>query len=105
VDPSPSTEELVISKISTEQLLLEAARILSEREWEALRLVVTERYSYAEAAEAIFGSPAFTKQVDGLLTRAKRKLNEAWAHLRPGTGACESSKVQDDGAEKEGSDE
>ncbi len=104
VDPAPGTEEMVITRISTEQILSEAADLLSEREWDALRLVVTERYSYAEAAEVIFGSAAFTKQIDGLLTRAKRKLNEAWPHLRPGSGARENTKVTDDLADKEGSD-
>jgi DNA-directed RNA polymerase specialized sigma24 family protein len=105
IDPAPGTEEIVISRISSEQIVREAAELLSEREWEALRLVVTERYTYAEAAQVIFGSADFTKQVDGLLTRAKRKLNEAWPHMQPGTGASESTKVRDDMAEKEGSDE
>lgn len=104
VDPGPGTEELVVSRISTEQIVREAADLLSEREWQALRLVVTERYTYAEAAEVIFGSAAFTKQVDGLLTRAKRKLNEAWPHLRPGSGMTGSTKVSDDVDDKEGSD-
>lgn len=104
IDPTPGTEEVVITQISTEEILSEAANLLSEREWDALRLVVTERYSYAEAAELIFGSPGFTKEIDGLLTRAKRKLNEAWPHLRPGSGENENTKVGDDVADKEGSD-
>ena len=104
VDPTPGTEEVVITQISTEQILAEAAALLSEREWDALRLVATERYSYAEAAQVIFGSEGFTKEIDGLLTRAKRKLNEAWPHLRPGSGAGEKTKVRGDVADKEGSD-
>lgn len=104
VDPSPGTEEIVVTQISSEQILGEVAELLSEREWEALRLVVTERYTYAEAAMLIFGDPSFTKQIDGLLTRAKRKVSEAWPRLAPGTGIDQGTKVRSDADDKEGSD-
>jgi hypothetical protein len=42
---------------------------------------------------AIFGDSAMTKQVDGLLTRAKRKLAEAWNERRPTPGRAETPKV------------
>jgi hypothetical protein len=102
LDSEPGIEEVVIARISTEEILAEAADLLSEREWEALRLVVTERYSYAETAEMIFGSADFKKEIDGLLTRAKRKLNEAWSHRRPGSGDEENTKVSDGMTDKEG---
>jgi len=44
------------------------------------------------------------KEIDGLLTRAKRKLNKAWPHRRPGSRGDENTKVGDDVADKEGSD-
>lgn len=105
IDPSPGTEEIVLAEMSSGQVLREAAEILSEREWQALRLVITERYTHAEVAMIIFGTPTFTKQVDGLLTRGKKKLREAWAERRPDSRAAGASNVSPETDDMEGSDE
>lgn len=61
----------------------------------ALRLVVTLGYSYAEAAKELLGDAAKTRQIDGLLTRGKRKLALAWEGRRRSRGKTESSTFTD----------
>src|SRR5205085_11213963 len=82
-DPNPTTEEHVLRHLEDAEALADAANHVSEKEWAALRLVVTLGYSYAEAAEMIHGDATMTKQIDGLLTRGKRKLAQAWRDRRP----------------------
>lgn len=77
-DPKGSPEEQVLQRFSDEEALGKAASHLTEKELVAIRMVLTAGYSYRETAERIFGNASLTKQVDGLLTRAKRKLAEAW---------------------------
>jgi hypothetical protein len=67
--------------------------------------VVTAGYSYTEAAMIIFGNAAMTKEVDGLLTRGKRKLAKAWCDRRPSPNGAAGSKLQGRTDDKEGSDE
>jgi DNA-directed RNA polymerase specialized sigma24 family protein len=92
-DSSPSTEEHILAKISNEQALEEAARALSEHEYAALRLVHTLKFSYAEAAEVIFGDAGMDRAIDGLLVRGRRKLAEAWQDRQPPTNAHGAGKV------------
>lgn len=43
----------------------------------------------------IFADATLTRQVDGLLTRGKRKLGEAWADRRPSPRGAGSTNVPD----------
>ena len=81
-DLSPTPEERVLRRLEDTAALDEAASHLSEKEFAAIRLVITAGYSYAEVARMIFGNQTMTKQVDGLLTRAKTKLAQAWANRK-----------------------
>ena len=69
-----------------------------------MRLVITLGYSYVEAAEAIHGDATKTKQVDGLLTRGKPKLAEAWIDRKPSPRGASGSNVQDRTDDKEETD-
>jgi DNA-directed RNA polymerase specialized sigma24 family protein len=103
-DFAPSTEEHIVAQISSEQALEEAAAALSEHEFAALRLVVTLKFSYSEAAEVIFGDAHMARAVDGLLTRGRKKLAAAWSDRKLSSGASPRSKVSTDGAENQGSE-
>lgn len=103
-DQNPTTEEHVLRHLEDADALADAARHVSEKEFVAIRLVVTAGYSYAEAATVIFGDKTMTKQVDGLLTRAKRKLAEAWADRRPSHNGASGSKLGGRTDDKEESD-
>lgn len=92
-DSSPSTEEHVISKLSNEQALHEAAKALSEREFIALRLVDTLEFTYAEAAERMFGEASMARAVEGLLRRGRRKLAAAWQDRPPSVSGSSTGKV------------
>lgn len=107
VDANPTTEEHVLGHLADAEALNDAADHLSEKEFAAIRLVATLGYSYAEAAEALFGDPGMRKQIDGLLSRAKRKLAAAWVDRRPSPHAASSTNVlsapddNDEGADDE----
>lgn len=101
-DGNPTTEEHVLRHLENEEALEDAANHVSEKEFGALRLVLTAGYSYAEAAKVIFGDETMTKQVDGLLTRGKRKLAEAWVDRRPSPRGASGSNVPDRTDDKEG---
>jgi len=103
-DRNPTTEEHVLRHLQEAEALADAAQHVSEKEFAALRLVVTAGYSYAEAAAVIFGDETMTKQVDGLLTRGKRKLAEAWVDRRPSPNGASGSKLGGRTDDKEGSD-
>jgi DNA-directed RNA polymerase specialized sigma24 family protein len=103
-DQNPTTEEHVLRHLEDAEALEDAACHVSEKELAALRLVLTGGYSYAEAAKVIFGDETMTKQVDGLLTRGKRKLAEAWAERRPSHNGTSGSKLGGRTDDKEGSD-
>lgn len=103
-DTNPTTEEHVLGRLADQEALADAASQVSEKEFAAIRLVLTGGYSYAEAAKVIFGDETMTKQVDGLLTRGKRKLGEAWVGRRPSTNGASGSKLQGRADDKEGSD-
>ena len=104
-DAFPTTEEHVLGKIADEEALAEAATHLSEKEFTVLRLIYTSGYSYAEAAEAMFGDGSATKQIDGLLTRAKAKLARAWADRRAAPQPGARTNVLDPGDDEEGRNE
>lgn len=99
-----TTDEHVLRHLADEEALEDAANHVSENEFAALRLVLTAGYSYAEAAEVIFGDAAMTKQVDGLLTRGKRKLAAAWDDRRPSPRGAGGSNVPDRTDDKEETD-
>lgn len=103
-DPNPTTEEHVLRHLQDAEALEDAANHVSEKEFAALRLVLTAGYSYAEAAHMIFGDPTMTRQVDGLLTRGKRKLAEAWGDRRPSPRGAAGTNVRDSTDDKEGTD-
>lgn len=103
-DPAPSTEEHIVARVSSEQALEEAAETLSEHEFAALRLVVTLKFSYSEAAEMIFGDANMARAVDGLLTRGRKKLAAAWRDREPSSRASQESKVLTGGADNQGSE-
>jgi DNA-directed RNA polymerase specialized sigma24 family protein len=103
-DRNPTTEEHVLRHLADAEALADAADQVSEKEFAALRLVVTAGYSYAEAAAMIFGDATMTKRVGGLLERGKPKLAEAWADRRPSTRGATGSNLQDRTDDKEGSD-
>ena len=103
-DQNPTTEEHVLRHLANAEALEDAARHVSEKEFAALRLVLAAGYSYAEAAKVIFGDETMTKQVDGLLTRGKRKLAEAWADRRPSHNGAPGFKLGGRTDDKEGSD-
>jgi len=94
-DRQPTTEEHVLRHFDDAEALEDAASQVSEKEFVALRLVITAGYSYAEAAAAIFGDETMTKQVDGLLTRGKRKLAEAWVDRKPSPHRASGFNVPD----------
>lgn len=100
-DRSQTTEEFVLRHLEDAEILEDAASFVSEKEFAAIRLVVTAGYSYAEAATAIFGDAAMTKQVDGLLTRGKRKLADAWRDRRPSPDVAGTTNVSDGTDDKE----
>lgn len=99
-----STDEHVLRHLSDEDALEDAANHVSEKEFAALRLVVTAGYSYEEAAMVIFGDASMTRQVDGLLTRGKRKLAEAWIDRRPSPRGAGGTNVPDRTDDKEETD-
>jgi DNA-directed RNA polymerase specialized sigma24 family protein len=101
---APSTEEIVLRQIDNAEVLADASSHISEKEFVALRLVVTLGFSYAEAAQSIFGDSRMTKQVDGLLTRGKRKLAAAWEERRSLPQSAGSSNFSDSMRETEGTD-
>lgn len=103
-DHNPSTEEHVLRHLGEADALRDAADHVSEREFDAIRLVITAGYSYAEAAERIFGDSSMTKQVDGLLTRGKRRLAQAWEERRPSPRGASGSTLSDGTDDKEGTD-
>ncbi len=105
VGEAPSTEEHVIRRTEDLAAYAAAAEHLSEKEFVALTLVATLGYSYAEVAEKLFGDRSMTKQVDGLLTRAKRKLSAAWEDRRPrpsGAAGTNLSRRADDMGRSDG---
>lgn len=99
-DRALSTDEHVLRHLEDEEALADAASHVSEKEFVAIRLVLTGGYSYAEAAEVIFGDASMTKQVDGLLTRGKRKLAEAWVDRKPSPRGVGDSNLSDHTADK-----
>lgn len=99
-----STDEHVFRHLSDEDALEDAANHVSEKEFAALRLVVTAGYSYEEAATVIFGDASMTRQVDGLLTRGKRKLAEAWIDRSPAPRGARGTNVPDRTDDKEETD-
>lgn len=103
-DECPTAEEHVLRHIDDTTTLTEVARHVTEKEFAALRLVITLGYSYADAAMAIFGDATMTKQVDGLLTRGKRKLADAWQDRRTSHRGDEGLKLPVRTDDKEGSD-
>jgi DNA-directed RNA polymerase specialized sigma24 family protein len=103
-DPNPSTEEHVLRQLHDADALADAASCLTIKEFAAIRLVVTTGYSYAETAQLLFGDPTMTKQVDGLLTRAKAKLAKAWEDRRPSPGSAGSAKFANRTADEGRSD-
>jgi DNA-directed RNA polymerase specialized sigma24 family protein len=104
-DRNPTPEEQVMRRLEDAAALEAAASSLSEREFAAVRLVVTAGYTYAEAAEVIFGDERMTRQVDGLLTRGRRKLADAWQDRRPPAMSAKSTKVSTSSDDKEKVDE
>jgi DNA-directed RNA polymerase specialized sigma24 family protein len=103
-DGNPTTEEHVFRHLENEEALEDAASHISEKEFVAVRLVLTAGYSYAEAAEVIFGDATMTRQVDGLLTRGKRKLAVAWIDRKPSPRGAAGTNVPDRTDDKEGTD-
>lgn len=99
-----STEEHVLRHLGDEAALEDASNQVSEKEFAALRLVVTAGYSYEEAATMIFGEASMTRQVDGLLTRGKRKLAEAWIDRKPSPYTAGGTNVPDRTDDKEETD-
>lgn len=104
-DPNPTPEDQVLDRAENREILEAAATQVTDKEFAALRLVVTAGYSYAETAEAIFGDPSMTKQVDGLLTRGKRKLGEAWRDRRPPTSSGKNTRVPSPSDDEEDANE
>jgi DNA-directed RNA polymerase specialized sigma24 family protein len=101
-DWSPSTEEHVISKLSSEQALREAAEVLSDHEFAALRLVDTLKFTYAEAAEVMFGEANMERTVEGLLRRGRRRLAAVWQEHKPSVSGSPTGKVSRQGVENSG---
>lgn len=104
VSSHPSTEEYVLARLRDDEALADAASSLTSTEFAAIRLVITLGYSYAEAAERIFGDSAKTKQIDGLLTRAKAKLARAWIDRRPAHRGAKDANFSDPDADEGRSD-
>jgi DNA-directed RNA polymerase specialized sigma24 family protein len=104
-DTNPTTEEHVVRRIGDEQALAAAARVLSERELTAIRLVVTLEFSYAEAAQVIYGDAGMGRQVEWLLTRGKRLLAEAWGERHESASSTGASKLSGSAAENRRDDE
>jgi DNA-directed RNA polymerase specialized sigma24 family protein len=104
-DTGPTPEERALQTLQDAEALQEAARHLTEKEFAALRLVVTLGYSYSEAAKAIFGDASMTKQVDGLLTRGKRKLAAAWRDRGLESGRSQVVKYRPSLTDREEGDE
>lgn len=103
-DPNPSTEEHVLRHLENEEALEDAANYVSESEFAAMRLVITLGYSYEEAAELLFEDTTKTRKVDGLLTRGKPKLAEAWIERKPSPRGASGSNVPDRTDDKEETD-
>jgi DNA-directed RNA polymerase specialized sigma24 family protein len=103
-DRNPTTEEHVLRHLQDTEALADAAYHVSDREFAAIRLVITAGYSYAEAAKVIFGDATMTRQVDGLLARGKRKLAKAWVDRKPSPRGASGSNLQDRTDDKEGTD-
>lgn len=61
-DPNPSTEEHVLRHLENEEALEDAANHLSEREFDAMRLVITLGFSYEEAAELLLEDTTKTRR-------------------------------------------
>lgn len=104
-DTNPSTEEHVIGHLMSDAAVAEAAEILNEKEWSALRLTVTLGFSYAQAAAMVFGDPKRVRQIDGLLMRAKEKLRIAWVERQPLPQNPEATTVNGRPEEVEGTNE
>ena len=100
-DPNPSTEEHVLQHLENLEALEDAASHVSQREFAALRLVITLGFSYQEAADLLFGDTTKTRKVDGLLTRGKPRLAEAWVDRRPSRRGASGSNVLDSTDDKE----
>jgi DNA-directed RNA polymerase specialized sigma24 family protein len=94
-DASPSTEEHVLSAMSDGQALADAASHLSEQEFAAIRLVNTLGFSHAEVAEMLFGEESMSRSVEGLLTRGRPKLAQAWQERRGARSPTASVKVSE----------
>jgi DNA-directed RNA polymerase specialized sigma24 family protein len=103
-DRNPTTEEHVLRHLENEEALEDAATHVTDKEWAAMRLVITLGYRYEEAAEVILGDATKTRQIDGLLTRGKPKLADAWIDRKPSTRGASSSNVQDRTDDKEETD-
>lgn len=103
-DPNPTTEEHVLRHLRDTEALEDASNHLNENEFAAVRLVVTAGYSYREAAQVIFGDATKTKQVDGLLTRGKAKLANAWQDRRPSRRSAGGANLADRSGDKEVTD-
>ena len=97
-------EDHVVRQVEDARALADAATHLTESEFLALRLVATAGYTYREAAIEIFGDEKMTKQIDGLLSRGKRKLAQAWGERRPARSSGAGSKLRVRPGDKEGSD-
>jgi DNA-directed RNA polymerase specialized sigma24 family protein len=100
-DMNPTTEEHVVRRIGDEEALADAAQVLSEHELTAIRLVVTLNFTYAEAAEVIYGDASMGRQVEWLLTHGKRLLAEAWGERRESANATAAGKVSRSAADKQ----
>lgn len=80
-------------RIGDEEALEDAARVLSEHELTAIRLIVTLDFTYAEAAEVIYGDASMVRQVEWLLAHGKRLLAEAWGERRESASGTTVGKV------------
>jgi DNA-directed RNA polymerase specialized sigma24 family protein len=103
-DPNPSTEEHVLRHLENAEALEDAANHVSQSEFQAMRLVITLGFSYQETADLVFGDATKTRKVDGLLTRGKPKLAEAWIDRRPSPRGASGSNVLDGTDDKEETD-
>jgi predicted DNA-binding protein (UPF0251 family) len=103
-DRNPTTEEHVLAHLENTEALEDAANHVNDNEFAAMRLVITLGYSYEEAAELLFGDATKTRQVDGLLTRGKPKLAEAWIERKPSPRGASGSNVPDRTDDKEETD-
>lgn len=102
---APSHESAVERRIVDAEDLADAASHVSELEWTALRLVITLGYSYADAAERMYGDSSMSKHVDNLLQRGKRKLAAAWSDRRPTASGASRSNGSSGTDDREGANE